>query len=453
MEHIKTQAVVCGGGSAGFAAAYTLAKGGIKVVLIEKNKGVGGTSVFAGVNCWEPGVASGNIHRELFSALSKIPNAAAVSKTIPNSQLFFPESNVCDFSRCPWGLSVKDPESDYCDTLKRCISLTGGKAENYRRFQFEPKCMAEVMMSFLKKYSTAVLTETEFISSVQSGERITEIIVSHKGHEIKINADWFIDATGDILLARDAGCDTAIGTEAKDEYNEPSASKKDPTDINGISYVFRITKTNDPKYKDFLPESAPYTENTISCFNLYPNGDINVNMLPTVKGSEYIKLGKNADEVCRALVYSYWNKLQKDYGMSGYKFMYLFPMPGIRESYRLKGRYVLCENDLLAGSEHQSRRDEIIAIADHARDTHGSGGCNELENPYGIPFSCLVPKEYDNLYVACRGASFSHIAASSARLSRTMLALGEAAANAVIMRIIDGKIDFSRLKKLQNIQF
>ena len=453
MEHIKTQAVVCGGGSGGFAAAYTLAKGGINVILIEKNKGIGGTSVFAGVNCWEPGVASGKVHRELFSALSKIPDAAAVSKTVPNSRLFIPDSDITDFSRYPWGLSVKDAHADYSDTLKRCISLTGGKSENYRRFQFEPKTMADTMMSLLKKYNTHIFCETEFISSVQSQDRITDIIVSQREREIKISADYFIDATGDIALARDAGCDVTIGTEAKEEYGEPSASKNDPTDINGVSYVFRVTKTDNPSYKDNLPESEPYPQNTVSCFNLYPNGDINVNMLPTVKGSDYIKLKDSADEVCRSLVYSYWNRLQNDYGMSGYKFMYLFPMPGIRESYRLKGRYVLTENDLLAGFEHQARRDEIIALADHARDTHGSGGCNELENPYGIPFSCMLPKEYDNLYVCCRGASFSHIAASSARLSRTMLSLGEAAAHAVIMQINDGKIDFPTLKNMQNIPF
>lgn len=51
------------------------------------------------------------------------------------------------------------------------------------------------------------------------------------------------------------------------------------------------------------------------------------------------------------------------------------------------------------------------------------------------------------------GASFSHIAASSARLSRTMLSLGEAAAHAVIMQINDGKIDFPTLKNMQNIPF
>jgi hypothetical protein len=36
-----------------------------------------------------------------------------------------------------------------------------------------------------------------------------------------------------------------------------------------------------------------------------------------------------------------------------------------------------------------------------------------------------MTNEFDNLFVACRGASFTHIAASSSRLSRTMISMGE----------------------------
>ena len=54
----------------------------------------------------------------------------------------------------------------------------------------------------------------------------------------------------------------------------------------------------------------------------------------------------------------------------------------------------------------------------------------EVREPYGIPYRCLLPKGVDNLLVACRGASFSSIAASSCRLSRTMMALGHAAGTA-----------------------
>jgi hypothetical protein len=78
-----------------------------------------------------------------------------------------------------------------------------------------------------------------------------------------------------------------------------------------------------------------------------------------------------------------------------------------------------------------------VAIADHARDTHGAdtgrAGTGELSQPYGVPFASLLPMEFDNLAVACRGASFSSVAASSCRLSRTMMQLGQAAGTAAAL--------------------
>jgi len=81
---------------------------------------------------------------------------------------------------------------------------------------------------------------------------------------------------------------------------------------------------------------------------------------------------------------------------------------------------------------------DVIAVADHAMDVHGEGGRRvhgELKGPYGVPYRCLVPKGSVNLLVACRGASFSHIAASSCRLSRTMVQLGHAAGLAAAMAV------------------
>ena len=112
-------------------------------------------------------------------------------------------------------------------------------------------------------------------------------------------------------------------------------------------------------------------------------------------------------------------------------------------AHRLVGRYVLREQDVRAGLLRQTRQEEIIALADHPLDTYGERNVRgvklkELEQPYGIPYSCLLPAEYDNLIAASRGASFSHIAASSCRLSRTMMALGEAAGVASALALRDG---------------
>ena len=106
---------------------------------------------------------------------------------------------------------------------------------------------------------------------------------------------------------------------------------------------------------------------------------------------------------------------------------------GVREGRRIIGEYVLTEHDLLAGLSGQQHRD-VIAIADHAMDRHGAGGgCGELTQPYGIPFRCLVPRGPRNVLVASRAASFSSIAASSCRLSRSMMQLGQAAGTAAVL--------------------
>jgi len=47
-----------------------------------------------------------------------------------------------------------------------------------------------------------------------------------------------------------------------------------------------------------------------------------------------------------------------------------------------------------------------------------------------VPYRCLLPRGVENLYIASRAASFSHIAASSCRLCRTMMTLGQAAGTA-----------------------
>ena len=110
-----------------------------------------------------------------------------------------------------------------------------------------------------------------------------------------------------------------------------------------------------------------------------------------------------------------------------YELVSMAPMLGIRESYRMVTDYILTESDIRAGLSGQTHQD-MIAIADHPLDIHGGGpALKEGKEPYGIPYRCLLPKGRKNLLVACRGAGFSHIAASSCRLSRTIMALGHAA--------------------------
>jgi hypothetical protein len=240
-----------------------------------------------------------------------------------------------------------------------------------------------------------------------------------------------VDASGDIVLARDAGCDYTIGCEGKEEFYEPSATEKTDS-VNGATYVFRIAKTSSPDHIDEIPEEFKNVDlgnwspkNVISATVQYPNGDVNINMLPTMQGREYHDYGEKADLIGRARVWAYWHYWQTEKGMKGYTLTHIFDA-GIRESYRLKGKYILTENDLRAGKPTRPTRGITVAVADHSMDIHGdSGMCNVLDKPYEVPIECAETCEYGNLFVACRGASFSHIAASSVRLTRTMISMGE----------------------------
>ncbi len=425
MKRLYTQVVVVGAGSGGFAVAYTLAKHNIKTILIEKNPGFGGTSVYGGVNCWEPGVASGELHRLIVEKLFAIPNACAVCKSISDKGF-------------PWGLSVAAPEATYDDTLKRCPALVSIK--ELKRFQFEPEAMNRVMGELLQQYSSAIsiMLQTEYRSCVTENGVIKSIVVSDESEDYEIFADYFVDSTGDILLARDAGCEVTIGRESKQTYNEPSAGEKDEKAINGVSYLFRIKPTDDPNHVDeYEPDDKALPRKHIAaCFNVYPNGEININMCPTLTGKEYLELGDSADEVGRATARRYWHELQVERGVKGYTLSHMFPMAGVRESYRLVGKYVLTEHDLLVDAAKNRFGAATATIADHARDRHEeTGNCQDVPTPYAIPIGCTEAKEFSNLFVACRGASFSSIAASSARLSRTMIGLGEAVGKEIVKRI------------------
>lgn len=425
-KRLCTQVAVVGGGSGGFAAAYTLAKRGVRTILIEKNPGLGGTSVYGGVNCWEPGVASGEIHRILRDKLMEIPDACAVCKSVSAAGY-------------PWGLSVPAPEATYEDTLKRCPALV--TIPELKRFQFEPEAMNSVMQGLLAEYpdTVSVMLETEYCSCTTEDGKVRSVVVRNATDEYEIFADYFVDSTGDIYLARDAGCEAVIGRESAEAYHEPSARERDASAINGVTYVFRIRKTDDPTHVDPYVEdenALPPRSHVATCFNVYPNGEINMNMLPTLTGKEYLELGDRADMVGRATARRYWHYLQTHYGVTGYTLLYLFPMPGIREGYRLVGKYVLTEHDLLVDAAENRFGDQTATIADHARDRHEeTGNCQDVPTPYAIPIDCARAKEFSNLYVACRGASFSSIAASSARLTRTMIGLGEAVGNNIAKKI------------------
>ncbi len=426
---VRCELAVIGGGSGGFGAALAAARAGLDVVLVERADCLGGNSVRGGVHCWEPGTGGTGFPFELYQRLKKITNAVGIYSMGRHQSTFDPRKEAFRF---PGGEAVVDPAKSYLDTLARA-----GTRQRHGVL-FEPEALSKVMLAMLEETGHCrVLLNAEFTSANVEGHRVSSVRL--KDGRL-IEAAYFVDATGDGLVCESAGCQTMTGQESREAFSEPDAPTNATARINGVTLIYRVTPATEPAIEP-LPQGISnrcwWAKNfPVAVFNHYPNGDLNVNMLPTMDGAEFMRLGyRDAMEECSKRTLAHWHNVQTHFKeFQNFKQVWTAPALGIRESRRIVGDYVLTEHDLLAGISGQKHND-IIALADHAMDTHDSHnrGIGELKEPYGVPYRCLIPKDRRNLLIACRASSFSSLAASSCRLSRTMMQLGQAAGTAVAL--------------------
>lgn len=426
---VRCELAVIGGGSGGFGAALAAARAGVQVVLVEKADCLGGNSVRGGVHCWEPGAGGTGFPFELYQRLKRQTNAVGIYSMGRHQSTFDPRKEAFRF---PGGEAVVDPTKSYLDTLARA-----GTSQRHGVL-FEPEALSKAMLTLLEETRHCrVFFGAEFASVTADRSRVSSVRLADGR---RIEADYFVDATGDGLVCTAAGCQAMTGQESREAFGEPDAPTNATSRVNGVTLLYRVAPASEPNIEP-LPQGISnrcwWAKNfPVAVFNHYPNGDLNVNMLPTMDGAEFMRLGyRDAMVECRKRTLAHWNNVQTHFKeFRNFKLIWTAPSLGIRESRRIVGDYVLTEHDLLAGISSQKHND-IIALADHAMDTHGSHnrGMGELKEPYGVPYRCLIPKGRRNLLIACRAASFSSLAASSCRLSRMMMQLGQAAGTAVAL--------------------
>ncbi len=443
VTRIKTDVCVIGAGSGGIGAALAASRAGAGVVLIEKQGRVGGTSTMAFVNNWEPGPGC-SYAREIWDRMSAA-GAMAISK------------NVHSYKREePYGIWVIDSSGVYNQTLRRSdLSDLHSVIFEFEKFDSTVRKMLE------ETGNCRLLLNTAFVkvNRRHKKKRVKTIeAVSCAGERYRISARVFIDCTGGAVVCRQAGCRMMLGAEDKKTFNEPSAPDQAGNDLNAISLCYRIRKTGQAAAGNPLKKRA-FSYPVVAVMYDIP-GKTNVksiNPLGILEGRELIRLGyDSAYRLAKDIVDDHWSGLQRYPHFQGYEFDRYAPMLGIRESYRVVTEYVLTQNDILAGYKKQARKD-IIALADHPMDVHGRNtSLSTIPEAYGIPYRCLIPRGWTNLMVACRGAGFSHLAASSCRLSRTMIALGHAAGFAASIaareKIPVAKVPVERVQEEMNLK-
>ena len=427
-ETMTADVAVVGGGSAGFAAAWSAATLGSRVVLIEKERMLGGTSTVGGVSSWEPAWGATGVPWRVYERLRRIPGAAGVYEFAHHCG--WPEKGGGPVF--PGALLRTNPALPYSATLRRHGPGMGDEAwfrANCHGVIFEPDAMARTMMDMLLETGRCrVLLGVSFVDVERNGGRVEALRLSDGG---TVRANVVVDAAG-VVCAR-MGCDMMRGREAKAAFGEPGAPDRANEDVNGATLIYRVTPLADgAEERHALPPGVPeacwWGRFPVAFCCEYPSGDVGINMLPTISGAQLRGMDDaGAMRECRRRVHAHWRWIQGRWpAFRRYRLKEMASVLARRETWRVRGEYVLNQNDLIAGIGGQTHGD-IIALADHAMDSHGGGPGGELKAPYGIPYRCLLPLGTSNVLIAGRCASFSSIAASSCRLSRTMMQLGEAA--------------------------
>ena len=132
----------------------------------------------------------------------------------------------------------------------------------------------------------------------------------------------------------------------------------------------------------------------------------------------------------------------------------------IRESRHIVGEYTLLATDVIGNRNFTDK----IAMSSYPVDIQATSKSNTgyiIGKPvqYSIPLGCVIPKVIDNLFIVSKAASYSSVAAGSARVVPTGMAVGEASGIAAVYSITKdvtprellSKNNRSKIRELQDI--
>ena len=286
---------------------------------------------------------------------------------------------------------------------------------------------------------------TEFIKPVMDGDTIVGVVVDENEEQATYTASRIIDATVDADVAAAAG---APYTVAGEDIGEKERHM-------GVTLVFELSGVNWDKVVDYLEnddnEGTGATDKTawgytregyayepkddlmrLRGFNVarQDNGNVLVNAL-IIFGVDAMSEESKAQGIARAqkeLEYIVPYVRENFIGFENVELAGTASQLYIRESRHIIGEYQLTIDDVL---ENRDQWDKIAIVAYPAdiQPTAGQTYGTVIGSPdrYAIPFRSIVPLEVENMLVIGRSASYTSLAAGSARVIPVGMAEGEAA--------------------------
>ncbi len=400
--------IVVGGGSAGASAAIVAARNGSKTLLIERMPFIGGTSTavldtFYGY--YTPGTESkkivGGIPDDVVAGLKK-----------------------------------------WASWLERPNTHGAGTAVTYN-----PEYLKVVWEDLLTEANAHVLLNAQVVDVLKDeNKKISGLVLATKTGLEMVEADFFIDASGDADLCHFAGFDYELAGDIDPAQTLTTTFKMVNVDIEKRyeikkEQVFKLMEEAAASGDYDLPRRegsdhiTPVDNMTatimtrLDSFKKDEYGNVINATDPDLLSKAEIEGRKQAIEYIRFLcdkVPGYENASLSTFGAQ----------IGVRETRRVFGEYRLTKEDVINAKKFD---DQIGICGAPIEDHHGGQGTHWVYLPdgevCGIPFRTLVPKGSSNLLVAGRCFSATHDAHASVRSMGQTMMMGQAAGMAASMAI------------------
>lgn len=268
------------------------------------------------------------------------------------------------------------------------------------------------------------------------GNRIAAVLIQDvvTGKVCWLEAPLFSDCTGDGTIGYLAGADWRMGREARSEYGESLAPEQADSMVMGASVQwYSVKKDGRTTFPEF---SYGVTFNEDNCEKV-------------TMGEWTWETGMNLNQVTDAerirdygllVIYSNWSYLKnhkKDNARWADRDLeWVAYIAGKRESRRLLGDYILKQDDIDKNVFHEDASftttwsiDLHFPDPDNSRNFPGAefktATVHNWIYPYAVPYRCLYSRNIDNLFMAGRNISQTHVALGTTRVMRTTGMMGE----------------------------
>jgi hypothetical protein len=414
--------VVVGGGIAGICTAVSAARLGCTVALIQNRPVLGGN------NSSEVRVGlSGLIYQEPYTHLgSLVDEVGGVGHwTLWEAQ----QDPDAERSRKILEIIKNNPEKK---------EHNAGPEDNYADDKKLNVVQAEDNLTlFLNTHVMAVEKTGDRIVAVTGKSIVT-------GKEYRFEGKLFADCTGDGNLGYLAGADFRVGRESRGETGEPRAPLEADKLVMGTSVQWNSAEEDTPSsFPNTASWAVPFNEQTY---------------IRTTKGDWDWETGANRDQVTEIetirdyglrVVFGNWdyikNRSADKEEFANRQLNWVAYIGGKRESRRLLGDVILKEQDILEQRQFPDGTFTTTWGVDLHFPIRQDGFTGEpflsradIEKiePYQVPYRCLYSRNIDNLFMAGRNISVTHVALGTVRVQRTTGMMGEVVGMAASLCIV-----------------